>query len=162
MVSIRPRTESDDRWIVDTLVDQWAATVVVSRGRRHQADRLPALIAEVDGQRRGLATYHTADGETELVTLNALTPRRGVGSALLKAVIDEARASGSRRLWLITTNDNLDALRFYQRRGMRLVAVHAGAVDEARRLKPEIPTAGRHGIPVHDEIEIEYGILKGP
>jgi hypothetical protein len=58
-------------------------------------------------------------------------------------------------VWLVTTNDNLDALRFYQRRGLRLVAVHAGAVDEARRLKPEIARVGEYGIPIRDEIELE-------
>ena len=57
--------------------------------------------------------------------------------------------------WVITINDNLDALRFYQRRGMRLVAVRPGAVDEARRLKPSIPVIGAQGIPIHDELELE-------
>jgi hypothetical protein len=28
-------------------------------------------------------------------------------------------------------------------------------VDEARRLKPSIPLVGDHGIPVHDELELE-------
>ena len=68
------------------------------------------------------------------------------------------RASGSRATpeWLITTNDNLDALRFYQRRGFRITAIHAGAVDDSRaRLKPEIPEAGDHGIPLRDELELE-------
>ena len=66
------------------------------------------------------------------------------------------RPSGARRLWLITTNDNVDALRFYQRRGFRLVRVHAGAVDRSRAaLKPGIPEAGDHGIPLRDELELE-------
>jgi hypothetical protein len=38
---------------------------------------------------------------------------------------------------------------------MRLVAVHRGGVDEARRLKPSIPLIGEHGIPIHDELEFE-------
>jgi GNAT superfamily N-acetyltransferase len=156
MVSIRPRTEHDDQWIADTFVEQWGSPFVVSRGRRHHADQLPALIAEIGDRRCGLATYHTADDETELVSLNALMPQQGVGTALLAAAIEEARAAGSRRLWLITTNDNLDAMRFYQRRGLRLVAVHPGAVDESRRLKPEIPLTGDYGIGVHDEIEVEF------
>jgi GNAT superfamily N-acetyltransferase len=155
MVSIRPKTAHDDRWVADTFVQQWGATFVVSRSRRHHVDQLPALIAEVGDQKCGLATYHTADGETELVSLNALVRQQGVGTALLAAVIEEARAAGSRRLWLITTNDNLDAMRFYQRRGMRLVAVHPGAVDESRELKPEIPLTGDYGIGIHDEIEVE-------
>jgi hypothetical protein len=62
---------------------------------------------------------------------------------------------GRGRLWLITSNDNLNAIRFYQRRGMRLTAVHRGAIDEARQIKPSIPLIGEHGIPIHDELELE-------
>lgn len=77
---------------------------------------------------------------------------------LLDALLEAARRGGCRRLWLITTNDNLNALRFYQRRGWRLVAVHAGAVDEARKVKPQISVIGEDGIPIHDEIELEFPI----
>jgi hypothetical protein len=57
---------------------------------------------------------------------------------------------------VLTTNDNVDALRFYQRRGFRLAELHPGAVDEARaRLKPEIPRVGDHGIPLRDELMLE-------
>jgi hypothetical protein len=57
---------------------------------------------------------------------------------------------------VITTNDNLDALRFYQRRGFRLAALHRGAVDDSRaRLKPQIPPIGDHGIKLRDELELE-------
>ena len=84
-----------------------------------------------------------------------MRPGRGIGSTLLEGVANEARRRGCRRLWLITTNDNLNAIRFYQRRGLRLVAVHAGAVDDARRLKPSIPLVGEDGIPIRDELEFE-------
>jgi ribosomal protein S18 acetylase RimI-like enzyme len=90
-----------------------------------------------------------------LVTLDAFTEGQGIGSALLDAVTDEARRQGCRRLWLITTNDNLHALRFYQRRELRLVSVHRDAVDDARQLKPSIPLVGEYGIPLHDELELE-------
>jgi ribosomal protein S18 acetylase RimI-like enzyme len=110
----------------------------------------------VDGEQIvGLATFRCEDGECELVTLDALRRRQGIGSALLAGVRAEAVRRGCRRLWLITTNDNLNAIRFYQRRGMRLVAVHRGAVDEARRIKPSIPLLGEHGTPIHDELEFE-------
>ena len=91
----------------------------------------------------------------EVVTLDSLRPGRGIGTALIEAVKSAASAAGCRRLWLITTNDNLHALGFYQKRGFRLVAVHPGAVDAARRLKPEIPLNGNDGIPIRDEIELE-------
>jgi hypothetical protein len=55
---------------------------------------------------------------------------------------------------LTTTNDKLSALRFYLRGGFRLIQVRLGAVDDARRLKPSIPTVGEYGIPMHDELDL--------
>ena len=66
-----------------------------------------------------------------------------------------ALANDWRRLWLITTNDNTSALRFYQRRGWDLVTVHRDAVDESRRLKPQIPQTGDDDIPIKHELELE-------
>ncbi len=58
-------------------------------------------------------------------------------------------------VWLITTDANLHALRFYQRRGLVLAALHRNAVEAARRIKPEIPLIGNDGIPIRDELELE-------
>lgn len=63
--------------------------------------------------------------------------------------------SNSRRLWLVTTNSNLDALRFYQRRGLHLVRVWPDAMNRSRELKPEIPMIGDFGIAIRDELELE-------
>jgi GNAT superfamily N-acetyltransferase len=73
----------------------------------------------------------------------------------LEAAADLARARGCNRLWLITTNDNLRALRMYQRRGLRLAALHPGALDRTRELKPWVPQIGADGIPLRDELELE-------
>ena len=127
----------------------------MTRGQVHQADRLPGFVAELDGRPAGLLTYHLGERECEVVSLDSLRERMGVATALLNAVRDMARNAGCRRLWLITTNDNVSALRFYQKRGWRLVALHRDAVTAARRLKPEIPQAGRDGIPLRDELELE-------
>jgi ribosomal protein S18 acetylase RimI-like enzyme len=152
---VRPAAPADRPWVTEVLVGRWGASVIVSRGRSHEASRLAALVAEVDGERLGLATYRIEGDEMELVTLDALVQGRGVGSALLHATRQRGVSAGCRRLWLVTTNDNLDALRFYQRRGMRVAAVHRGAADAARKTKPAIPEVGRYSIAVHDEIELE-------
>jgi GNAT superfamily N-acetyltransferase len=149
-------TGRDRDWMLERLRERWGASAtIVAAGRRHDLRELPALVALLDGDRAGIATYRVEGDECELVTLDAFAERRGVGSALLEAVAALARERGCRRLWLITTNDNLEALRFYQRRGLRLVAVRRDAVAQARRLKPEIPPDGADGIPILDEIELE-------
>ena len=152
---IRQLNESDRPWVQHLLTEHWGAYTIVTRGRVHQADELPGFVAEVDGERCGLVTYRIEDEQCEVISLNSLRAGRGVGTALLDAARASAREAGCQRIWLITSNDNLPAVRFYQRRGWRLVAVHRGALDEARRLKPEIPLVGLDGIPLHDEIEME-------
>ncbi len=150
--------------IAAMLVASRGETVVVSRGVAHDLSRLPAFLAERGGELAGALTYDVRGDEMEVVTLDAIHRRAGVGSRLLAAAVDLARTSDLRRLWLITTNDNLDALRFYQRRGLRIVAVHRGGVDAARHLKPSIPLTGDYGIELHDELELEFRLVepRGP
>ena len=157
--SIRPPATRETPWIERYLNQSWGSTTVVSGGVAHDASQLPALVAVTGRDIVGLATFSVAEDQCELVTLDALRRGQGIGSALLAAVAERAAGQGCRRLWLITTNDNLNAIRFYQRRGMRLVAVHRGAVDEARRIKPSIPLVGEHGIAIHDELEFERALV---
>ena len=128
---------------------------MVSRGVVHQADRLPGLVAEVDGRMEGLLTYSVKDGMLEIVTLNVLKEREGIGKALVERVVDLALSRGCSRVWLITTNDNATAVKFYEAVGFRMVAVYKGAIAESRKLKPEIPEFGIDGIPITDEVELE-------
>ena len=157
-VSVGTAGERDASWIVGLLQERWGSTRIVSRGRAHDADQLSALVATAGGRRVGLATYSIQgdiEGDQfELVSLDALIPGQGVGSALLAAAREVAMEGGCRRLWLTTSNDNLDALRFYQRRGLRLVAVHRDALDRDREIKPQIPLVGSFGIALHDELEL--------
>ncbi|HZQ34907.1 MAG TPA: GNAT family N-acetyltransferase [Dehalococcoidia bacterium] len=147
--------EPDDRERIDALVTRWwGAPVVVSRGKTHRPAELEGYLAEVRGELAGLVTLYREGDECEVVTLNSEEPGSGLGAALMHAAIEHARSHACQRLWLITTNDNTHALRFYQRLGLRIAAVRIGAVDEARRLKPEIPLTGHGGIPIHDEIEL--------
>ena len=154
-VLIRQPGDSDRPWIQLQLRRSWGSTTVISRGNAHDASRLPAFIAVQGNELVGLATFRFADGECELVTLDALCKWSGIGSALFARVAQEATSRACRRLWLVTTNDNLDAARFYQRRGMTFSALHRGAADDARRMKPSIPTSGAYGIRIHDELEFE-------
>jgi len=129
--------------------------IVVAHGQVYFPARLPGFVALIGGERIGLLTYIITGGECEVVTLNSVQEKRGAGTALIEAIEGAARDAGCRRIWLITTNDNLNALRFYQKRGYRLVRIDPGAVDRSRRVKPEIPITGDFGIPIYDEIELE-------
>jgi ribosomal protein S18 acetylase RimI-like enzyme len=154
-VAIRPLGPADRAWLTAFVTDRWGSEIMVARGRVIRPKEHPGFVAEDGRQRLGLVTYRIGDGECEIVTIDSVVEGRGVGTALIDAVTAQARAAGCRRVWLITTNDNLNALRFYQGRGFRLVAVHSGAVEASRRLKPEIPEVGYFGIPIRDELELE-------
>ena len=157
---VRYSTKDDRDWIIEVLLDNWASNIIVTRGMTYEADKLPAIIAEVDGFRVGLVTYQIVNNELEIITMNAVEKGKGVGSALLDEVQKIAKMNGCRRIWLITTNDNIDALRFYQRRDFEIVAVHRHAIEESRKLKPQLPFIGIYGIPIRDEIELEIIIAE--
>jgi GNAT superfamily N-acetyltransferase len=148
---IREATDAD-RPALHSFLSERHSAVVARLGRVVDALDHPALIAEDQaGELAGVLTYITTGDECEILTLHTATRWTGAGTALIEAVEQKAR-----RLWVLTTNDNVDALRFYQRRGFRLKQLHPGAVDESRRgLKPEIPKTGEYGIPIRDEIVLE-------
>ncbi|MCM4077572.1 GNAT family N-acetyltransferase [Paractinoplanes hotanensis] len=154
-IIVREAGPADRPTVVSLLTGSWGTTVVVAHEVRYDAAALPALLAWCDGGPVGLLTYTIGPDGLEVVTIDAVVPHAGIGTVLLAAAAEKAWAAGAERLWLVTTNDNLDALRFYQRRGLRLVAVHSGAVDRARALKPAIPLVGAHGIEIHDELVLE-------
>jgi N-acetylglutamate synthase-like GNAT family acetyltransferase len=148
--------EGRDKQHVDAFLAEHGATRVARLGELVDAREHPALLAEADdGRLIGMLTY-VIDGERcEILTLHASEPWTGTGTSLVEEVERVSTASGCRRLWLITTNDNVDALRFYQRRGFRLAELHPGAVDRSRgSLKPEIPEMGEYGIPLRDELQL--------
>ncbi|HEY2958667.1 MAG TPA: GNAT family N-acetyltransferase [Actinomycetota bacterium] len=151
--------QADDRPAVAAFLAQRGATRVARRNQLVDPLEHPALLAEDQrgGRLLGVLTYvvDRDRAQCEVLTLHAVQQWRGVGTALLQ-LVEQAAQQGCGRLWLVTTNDNVDALRFYQRRGFRLAALRRGAVDDGRaRLKPEIPTVGDYGIPLRDELELD-------
>jgi len=155
MVDVRPITDADAETVHRLLVETWGSPKVAGHGVLYDASTLPGLIASLAGQPVGLLTYHADGASWEIVTISTSVRERGIGTALLRGAAQIARREGARRLWLITTNDNTIALRFYQRRGFDLVALHRDAVTRARaELKPSIPLE-IDGIPLRHELELE-------
>jgi RimJ/RimL family protein N-acetyltransferase len=148
----------DDRsWITDVVTAEFASTKLVSRGRvLEDASILDGFIVENDGRPVGCALWHEVDGDAELAVIATTYRGAGAGTALLDAVVEYARRNNWKRLWLITTNDNTDSLRLYQRAGWDWVAWHRDAVRDSRVLKPELPETGAHDIPIRHEIELEF------
>jgi GNAT superfamily N-acetyltransferase len=149
-------SSAEDEQAVAAFLDAHGAARIARLGELVDALAHPHLIAREDDSVTGVLTYVIRGGECEILTLHAEHRLQGTGTALIEAVKTVAQRAGCTRLWLMTTNDNVDALRFYQRRGFRLVKLHADAVDHSRtRLKPEIPRTGNYGIALRDELELE-------
>lgn len=156
MPKIRSIITQDKAIVSRLLSEHWGAPQIVSRGQIVDASTLPGFVAVGDGgEILGLVTLKLSQSSCEVVTLDAFSRGNGIGKTLMAAAIEFARGNGAKRCWLITTNDNVDALGFYQKVGMRIVAVHHNAIEEARKLKPQIPLLAENGIPIRDEIELE-------
>lgn len=153
-LTVRPLVPADREWARRYWRERWGSERLVLRDTLYDITSFDGFVAERAGQPAGVVTYLVTGGECEIMTLDAIDQFRGTGTALVDRVKAEAKRQGCRRLTVTTTNDNLDALRFYQRRGFRLEAVDPGAVDRGRRLKPEIPLVGMHGIPIRDELRL--------
>ncbi len=163
---IRALKPEDRNWVADFLDSHWMSTKIVSRGQIHYGHLLPGFAAfpgnseeEADPNAKaiGLLTYRLEEDrpQVEVITINSQECNKGVGTALIETLRTVAIENGIKRIWVITTNDNLNALRFYQKRGFRLAALYPNAISESRKLKPQIPIIGEHNIPLTDELELE-------
>ena len=147
--------ESDRKLISDFLTHQWGSHLSVSKGKLHNLVQLPGFICLEYSRIIGLVTYNIEEKDCEIVTLDSRKTSQGLGTQLINKVMEKARKSGCRRVWLITTNDNTRAIGFYQKRGFEWVGFYKDAMVEARKLKPEIPELGINNIPIKHEIEFE-------
>lgn len=148
-------TGAQDRsQVCDFVVCQWGAEQMVVHGESFCLPDFPGLMVRENGQITALLIYRRGVHMWEILSLDSLRPNRGAATSLILALEQKARASGCDTLTVTTTNDNLHALRFYQKRGFDLMALHRFAVDEARKQKPQIPLSGMDGIPIHHEIEL--------
>jgi GNAT superfamily N-acetyltransferase len=154
-VSVRRFTAEDRQILPSFLQREWGSAMAARLDELVDASQLDGFVATHGGDVCGILTVREDQRGSEVVTLNAIVPRIGVGRALMDAAAELTRAWGTERMWLITTNNNIGAIAFYQRWGMDLVALHHNGVERARRLKPSIPMEA-DGIPIRHELEFEW------
>jgi 2-oxo-4-hydroxy-4-carboxy--5-ureidoimidazoline (OHCU) decarboxylase/GNAT superfamily N-acetyltransferase len=156
-VTVRDLVPADHDWARSLIVGMQGSPLVARLGELIDPLTLEGMVAERDGAPVGLASVvETPAKGLEVLLLLSDPSGIGAGTALLETARQVATASGHHRLWLVTTNDNLPAIHFYLRRGLHVAAVHAGAVDADRALKPEIPAVNEvNGLPIRDLVEME-------
>ena len=158
MIVIRQLTQADLPRLRKIWKENWGDEFVVAHGVIYYPDTLAGFLAFDGSECVGEIAFTYSDGDCEIVSLDSVREGRGLGTKLIRAVVEEARQQGCRRIFLITTNDNLNALGFYQKRGFELVKINRGAVNESRKIKPTIPLVGYNNIPLRDEIELEMSL----
>ena len=151
------RISSENRREVNCFLEEhWFTTTMALRGELIDMTVVPGFVIYEDGDMCGLVTYRECGKNAiEILSLDSSIESKGYGTILLDTMVGYADAHGLKKITVCTTNDNIHALRFYQKRGFDIVAVHRDTIAKGRALKPEIPLIGYNGIPIHTELELE-------
>jgi GNAT superfamily N-acetyltransferase len=155
MIKIRLKNRNDNERIASYLVNNWGGDFIISKGKSHYCEDLQGLIVEGDYSIKGLCLYLIENDELEVVLIESFEENLGVGSSLMKEIENIAIESSIKRIWLVTTNDNINAMRFYLKNGFVFRKIDRNAVDGYRKIKQGIPLVGNYGIPIMDELEFE-------
>lgn len=157
-IKIEEIHQEDQANVLEIVSQFWGDVVLVVHGDIYHAADLDGFKAVIEKNIVGILHYKVRDQVCEILTLASLHPRKGIGSALLTAVESLARSQGCLKLSLMTTNDNLYALGFYQRRDFQLAGFFSNQVAVSRQIKPSIPLIGENNIPLRDELLLEKHI----
>jgi ribosomal protein S18 acetylase RimI-like enzyme len=148
----------DKEQIASLIKERWGTEYIVVHNTIYLPCNLNGFIAFENARLAGLVTYIIENGMCEIVSLDSLQERRGIGSTLVDFVINEAVKNKCTSVWLITTNDNEKAASFYRKKGFELVEIYVDTVSESRMIKPEIPLTGENGIPITDELKFSLAL----
>lgn len=154
-MDIKEISSENKQQINDFIKSQWFSTDMAVKGELVDMTNIDGFAAYECGEVIGLVTYRIIDSECEIMSLDSLREKQGIGTALVNKVIEKAARKRCDKVTLITTNDNINALRFYQKRGFDMVKVYRNSVEASRKLKPSIPIIGDFGILIKHEIEFE-------
>lgn len=155
MYKIQPICEEIREKVVAFITENWGSPIIVTKGHIHQADKLQGYVVLINNEIKGLITFDITNDECEIVSLDSLIENQGIGINLIEKVVETAKDCKCKRVWLITTNDNTKAIRFYQRRGFDMIKLYVNTILESRKIKSQIPLCGFGDIPMLHEIEFE-------
>jgi len=151
----RPAEENDRPWMREVMRKWWGSETIVIRKTKYQPAEMAGFITLLNGEKVGLVVLRYEETFCEIMSLTTQGTHPQIGSQLISSAIESAKKHGSRRIIVVTTNDNTAALRFYQKMGFFLHKLRVGIVEESRKIKPQIPLVGNFNIPIRDEIELE-------
>jgi N-acetylglutamate synthase-like GNAT family acetyltransferase len=157
-INYRKILNEDKTWIKKFIQKHWGSNQIVVHKTKYYPYKLKGFLAENSKEKLGLITYKIENEKCEIITLDSIKENKEIGTKLVKLVFEKAKKKGCKLIWLITTNDNIKAIYFYQKLGFQLKKVNRNAVDKSRKIKPEIPLVNENGIPIRDELEFHLKI----
>jgi len=147
-----------DNEAVSEIIKGWGSDILVSRGKTYKTEDLEGILTYKKNKIIGLGLYYIKNNECEIVLLETFIQKKGIGTQIIEKIKEIAKLNNCKRIWLITSNDNIDAIKFYQRRGFNIANFYKNAMDKSRELKPTIPLIGNYEIPIKDELEFEIKV----
>jgi len=154
-ITIRLTTPDDGEMVSQLMEDHWGGEPLVVRAENFYPSKLEGILALSEDKIIGFLFFDIQDQTCEIIVIDVFDKFKGVGTTLINKLKIIAKDKDCNRIYLTTHNDNLDALRFYQRREFHICAIHIDSVKEGRKMKPEIPMTGDYDIPIRDEIDLE-------
>ena len=136
--------------------NEWGDLTIISLGKIYYAEKLNGFVALNQEKVVGFVLYHVENNECEIIALYSDIENNGIGTALIKTMKDFAVKNNFKRLFLITTNDNVRAISFYQKNEFSIATIHVDTIKNSRKLKPQIPLYADNGLPIRDELEFEF------
>ena len=146
------KTQNDHKAVSEVIMG-WGSDFLVSRGKKYRAEDLDGVLVYENNKIIGLGLYYIKE-DCEIVLLETFVQNRGIGTQIIERIKNIAKENMCERVWLITTNSNIDAIKFYQKRGFHISEIYKKAMEKSREIKPEIPLMA-DGIEIRDEIEFE-------
>ena len=154
-----PIDDSNRQQINSFISEHWATTEMIIRGTVIDMTKMQGIVTYNHNEIFGLVTYYIKDFVCEITSLDSLSEHKGIGTELVNRVVAAARMSHCKKVIAVTTNDNINAIRFYQKRDFDMARFYHNALEVSRKMKPEIPLIGDNNIPLRHEIEFEFQLL---
>ena len=129
------KTKKDNEAVFE-IIKGWGSDILVSKGKIYKAEDLDGILTYENNKIIGLGLYYIKNNACEIVLLETFLQNKGIGTQIIEKIKENAKMKNCKRIWLITSNDNIDAIKFYQRRGFSIANIYKNAMDKSRELKP--------------------------
>lgn len=126
----------------------WGNTSMVYNRELYNLESLDYIEEYHDSSFGGIITFFEKDHSIHIVSLDTVMSNQGIGTSLLNSLTELAVKRHKSAIYVETTNDNCDAIRFYQTHDFDIYDLQLNEVAIQRKLKPSIPLIGCYNIPI--------------